>query len=134
MIISLLVIESLIFIFFDCEFKLEFDDNFTINIETNYFYNIESKKIRSYLLCCIDRLESRRYNFCNNNQMIINTISDKCNMTYEYYMNQPMIICERTKNLNKTKYPQLINSLGRNKNHTLIGDILTYHLITKKCI
>ena len=63
--------------------------------------------------------------------MTINSIYDRCNMTYEHYMNQLMHMCERKINMNIAKNPQLINSLHRNKNHPLIRK---YHLITNKCI
>ena len=52
--------------------------------------------------------------------MTINLISDRCNMTYEHCINQPMHMCERKINLNFAKTPHLINSLDRNKNHPLI--------------
>ena len=52
--------------------------------------------------------------------MTINLISDRCKMTYENYINQPMSMCERKRNTNIASNPHLINSLGRNKNHPLI--------------
>ena len=41
-------------------------------------------------------------------------------MTYEYYINQPMSMCERKINMNIAKNPQSINLLNRNKNHPVI--------------
>ena len=52
--------------------------------------------------------------------MIIQTISDRRDMKYKYYLNQPMSMCERVKNMNIAKNPQLINSSDRNKNHPSI--------------
>ena len=49
--------------------------------------------------------------------MTINTINDKCNITYEYYMNNPRSMCERKINLKIAKNPKLINSLERSQNH-----------------
>ena len=46
--------------------------------------------------------------------MVIKIISDRCNMTYEDYINQPMSMCEKT-NMNIAKNPHLINSLDRKK-------------------
>ena len=43
--------------------------------------------------------------------MTVNSISDRCNMTYENYINQPM---------NIARNPYLLVSLDRNKNHPLI--------------
>ena len=102
------------------EFQIEFDNNFIINIETIYIHKIESEKIKIYLLYYIDCLESRGYKVCNINQMTLNTINDICNMTYEYFIKQPMRMCERMINMNIAKNPQLINLLDRNKNHPLI--------------
>ena len=48
------------------------------------------------------------------------TISDRCNLTYEHYMNQPMHMCERKINMNITKNPQLINLSDRSKKYPLI--------------
>ena len=52
--------------------------------------------------------------------MIINTVSCMCNMSYKYYINQPMPMLERRINFIIARNPQLINSLNRNKNHPLI--------------
>ena len=52
--------------------------------------------------------------------MIISSISCKCNMSYEYYINNPMPMVERRINFIIAKNPQLINSLDRNKNYPLI--------------
>ena len=104
----------------NCEIKIEFDNNFILKLETSYVHKIEFKKLKIFLLYCIDCLKLKGYKFCNINQMTINTINDRCNITYESYMNNPMSMCERKINLNIAKKPQLINSLDRNKNHPLI--------------
>ena len=52
--------------------------------------------------------------------MIINTISCLCNMTYKYYLLNPMPMVERRINYIIAKCPKLINALNRNKNHPLI--------------
>ena len=57
--------------------------------------------------------------FHNIHQMTINIFSDRCNMTYEIYLNQPMHMCERKIKMDIAKNPVLINSLDRNKNHSL---------------
>ena len=56
--------------------------------------------------------------------MTINMTSDRCNMKYEHYINQPMHKCERKTNLNIAKNPHLMNSLDRNKKHHLIRKYL----------
>ena len=72
------------------------------------------------MLYGIDCFKSRGYEFYKNNQMTINIISDRCNMTNENYLNQPVSMCERKINMNIARNPHLINSLDRNKNHPLI--------------
>ena len=108
------------FFFIKCELKIEFDNKFSTIIETNYFNNTDSDKIKNFLLSYIDCFKSRGYIFYNNNRMNVNSISDRCNMTYELYMSQPMSMCELQVNLNVAKSPQLMNSLSRNKIHPFI--------------
>ena len=56
--------------------------------------------------------------------MTTNINSDRCSMTYENYINQPMDMCERKINMIIAKNPQLINSLDRKINHPLIRKYL----------
>ena len=106
--------------FIDCEFEILFENNYTANIEINYHYNTDYINIKNYLLFYIDSCEVNGYKFKNINQMIIKTISCICNMSYKYYVNQPMSMLERRINFNIARNPRLINSLDRNKNHPLI--------------
>ena len=52
--------------------------------------------------------------------MTIYINSDRCNITYENYINNPMPMVERRLNMNIARIPHIINSLDRNKNHPLI--------------
>ena len=52
--------------------------------------------------------------------MTMNINGNRCNMTYENYINQPMSMCERKINMNFARNPKVINSLDKNKNHPLI--------------
>ena len=52
--------------------------------------------------------------------MAINSIHDRCNITYREYLKLLMQAVERKINMCIAKKPQLINSLNRNKNHPLI--------------
>ena len=113
MIISLPITKKNDVYWVNCECNLDLDNIFIIDIETNFVHNKKSEKIKIYLLYCIDCLKIKGYKFCNINQMTINTTNDKCNSTYENYMNNPMSMCERKINLNFAKIPQLINSLDR---------------------
>ena len=51
--------------------------------------------------------------------MTINSISDRCNMTYENHIQNRMPMVERRLNLNVAKNPSLINSMDQNKNQPL---------------
>ena len=100
-----------------CEFVIEFDNNFTTKIETNCFDIIDITNIKIYFLYKIYYFTSRGYKACNTSQMTIKTISHRCNMTYEHYVNQPMQSVDLRLNMIVAKNPQLINSLDQNKNH-----------------
>ena len=106
--------------FNNCRFKLEFDNNFTRNLETNYIHIEESEKFIITLRYSINCYESMGYKFYKFNQMTINLINDRCNLTYDFYMNLPMSMVERQINFNIAKNPHLINTLDRTKNHPLL--------------
>ena len=78
---------------------------------------MEFEKISQCLLYCIEYLESKGYKFQNINQMTIITVSDRCNMKYEYYMHPPMFPLETKLNIIIAKNPQL---LDQNIKHLLI--------------
>ena len=61
--------------------------------------------------------------------MTINSISDKCIMTYELYIIQPKSMREREINISIAKNPELINSLDRKKIIFLSESFYIYHLI-----
>ena len=77
-------------------------------------------KIKSYLLYWIDYYESQGYSFCNINEMIIKTISDKHCMPHKIYIQYPMQMIERQINLVFDRYPELLNTLDRRINHPII--------------
>ena len=107
----------------NCEFKLEIDNDKTSHKKIYvliYSYNTHIFDLKIYLLNCISYYILQGYKFHNIKQMIIRTISDRCNMTYKYYLEQPMPMCERRLNMVLTKNPTLINSLNRYHNHPLI--------------
>ena len=122
------------FYFIYCEFVIEFDNNFTANTKTSYFYKVDITNIKRHFLYDIYYFKAGWQFFCNINQMTIKTISDRCNKTYELYMNQPMQSVELVLNMVVAKNPQSINSLDQNKNHLLSENILLYQLMTNKCI
>ena len=101
-------------------FGLQLDNNITANIETNYHINTDYVDLSRFLLFVIDICQSRGRNFSNINHMIINTISCRCSMSYNQYINNPMSMLERRINFLIARNPKLINSLDRTKNHPLI--------------
>ena len=52
--------------------------------------------------------------------MVINTNSCLCNITYKYYLLNPMSMLERRINYIIATNPELIKCLDRNRNHPLI--------------
>ena len=52
--------------------------------------------------------------------MTVLILIDKCNITYESYINNPACMVERSINITISKNPQLINFFGRTKNHPLV--------------
>ena len=103
--------------FLYCEFKIQFDNKPARDLKTDCVHNIESEKICQSLICIIDYLESKGYKFQNNNQMTINTVSDRCNMKYEYYTHPPLFPLETKLNKVIGKNPRL---LEQNINYVLI--------------
>ena len=91
------------FYFLRCNFKLQFDNDFTGYIDTNYFHNVYITNLKRYLSNFFQYSKSIGYTFTDINQKIINSISDRWNMTYEYYINKPMHMCERKINLKVAK-------------------------------
>ena len=55
--------------------------------------------------------------------MIIQTISDRRNVTQKNYLNQPMHMCERVIKMIIAKNPRLINVSDRNKSHSLLTKV-----------
>ena len=103
--------------FIYCELKIQFDNNSTRDLKTDCVHNIEIEKISQCLLHCIEYLESKGYKIRNINQMTINTISDRCNMKYGYYMYPPRFPLETKLNIIIAKNPQL---LDQNTKHLFI--------------
>ena len=86
------------FYFINCEFIKEFDNNFVANIKINFFHSTVIINTKRFLLFDIDCFKSRGHKLCNINQMTVNIISDRCKMTYEHYIYQPMqCICVKEK-------------------------------------
>ena len=106
----------------NCEFKSEFDNQKTSHIKTMYTYNTHIFNMKIHLLHFIAYFISQGYKFWDINQIIIKTISHRCNMTYKHYLKQPMSMCERKLNMIIAKNPTLLNSLKRYHNHPLIGE------------
>ena len=108
------------FYYINCEFQIETGDRL-LNIEINFHHNTDYINLKSYLYFYT---ESHRIKNFKINNMIINTISCLCNMTYKYYLTNPMSMLERRMNYIIIKNPKLINCLTlKNKSHPLIRKI-----------
>ena len=95
-----------------CDFYLVFNDDFKIHIETYYVHNKDYlTKIKINLLSWIEHLKFEGYSFCHINEMIIKTTTDKHWMTYNTYMQTPMLMVERRFNYVFHKCPYLIRAL-----------------------
>ena len=102
------------FYYINCEFQIT-TDNRLLNIEINFHHNTDYINLKSYLYFYT---ESHRIKKFKINHMIINTISCLCNMTYKYYLTNPMSMLERRMNYIIIKNPKLINCLTlKNKSH-----------------
>ena len=74
-----------------CEFKIQFEHNYTRYLSTACVHNIEFEKIFQSLIYYIECLKINGYQFENINQITINTISDRCNMKYEYHTHPTLL-------------------------------------------
>ena len=108
------------------EFVLALDNIFTSIIQTKDFYDADISNINKTLLYDIFYYTASGYKFCNIKQMSSKTNSDRCNITYEYYMKLPMNLCQREINFIIAKNPSLINLFDRSKNHQLIRKYFSY--------
>ena len=107
--------------FYKLTFSLEFTNNIIQSGETTHQLNGDNiNKMKAYLLSSIEYFKSRGYIFCNINHITIDIISDKCNVTYEYYINRPMQAFELKLNMIVAKNPELIKVFGGSKNNPLI--------------
>ena len=109
------------FYYINCEFQIE-SNNRLLNIEINFHHNTDYINLKSYLYFYTESHGIRNFIIT---KMIINTTSCICNMTYRYYLSNPMPMLERRMNYIISKNPKLINNLtlNRNKSHSLIRKI-----------
>ena len=104
------------FYYINCEFIIE-TNNRLLNIEINFHHNTDCINLKCLLYFYTESHNIKNFKI---NRMIINTISCLCNMSYKYYLLNPMPMLERRMNYIIARNPKLINSLDRNKNHPLI--------------
>ena len=115
--------KKIVFYLISCELIIEFDNNFTENIKTDSYYNTDVIKIKREILYNIYRFLPKIIKDChayNIKQANLKTISDRCNMTHEFYENMPMSMIERRLNFIIAKNPSIIKSLDQTTNHPLI--------------
>ena len=108
------------FYYINCLFVIQFKNYIFATIQINDHYNTENIIIKSYLKLYIDSCRYGDFIFDNIFNMEINMISCRCNMSYKYYLNNPMSMLERRINFIIARNPYLIDCLNRNKNNPLI--------------
>ena len=108
------------FYYVQCKFNLVFDNNFLPCIESDLYTNKTIFYWKIFLIHAIQDFINQGYKLSHTSNMNNITIKIKMNMIYEYYINQPMSMCERKINMHIARNPHLRNSLDRNKNHPLI--------------
>ena len=105
------------FYYINCEFIIETNNNRILNIEINFHHNTDYINLKCLLFFYTESHNIKNFKI---NKMIINTISCLCNMTYKYYLDNPMSMVERRMNFILARTRTLIKSLDRNMNHPLI--------------
>ena len=101
-----------------CELKI--NNNFIQTLETDYHSNFELNNMKSFPLSFIDSFTSRGYEFCQINHITIYTMNHRCNITYRYYMKQPMHFLERRLKMVIAKNYHLRNLLDQSHRLCLI--------------
>ena len=89
---------------------------------------------RKFLENVINDFNNKGYSFKHIAEINIITIANKRYMSYDFYIKHNMHAVEKKLNMIIAKNPQLMNSLDRSNNHPLLKNLLTYHLITNKCM
>ena len=67
--------------------------------------------MKLYLLYWLNSFILKGHKFSQMTEMNIKTISDKRNMSFQYYIKNPMHMVERRLNMTISKKPHLINEL-----------------------
>ena len=112
--------QKFVFYYNNCHFIIQFKNNIFATIEIKNHVNSDYIIIKSYLLFYIDSCGYGDFIFDNIFNMEINIISCRCNMSYKYYLNNPMSMLGRRINFIIARNPYLLNCLNRNKNNPLI--------------
>ena len=118
--------QKFVFYYINCQFVIHFKNIIFATIQINNHLNTDCINIRNYLLFYIDSCRYGEFIFDNIFIMEINTISCRCNMTYKYFLNNPMSMLERRINYIISRNPYLINYLIVIKIILLLEIILIY--------
>ena len=108
--------EKFNFYFIKSIFQIQFNNIVIANIEINNHYNSDYINIENYLSLYLNSCQKAGYNISNINHMIINSISCRCNIKYNHYVDKPTSVLERRMNYIIAKNPSLI----KETNHPLI--------------
>ena len=105
-----------------------------LNVNLNFFYGLsilfyitsklsDNKTMsfwQNFLVKVVDDFKSKGYNFNQIAEMNIITITNKLDMSYDFYIRHNMHAVERKLNAMINKNESLINKLNRNCRHPLI--------------
>ena len=105
--------QKFVFFYINCQFVIQFKNDIFATIQINNHLNTDYINIKSYLIFYIDSCKYGDFVFDNIFNMEINMFICRCNMTYKYYLNNPMSMLERRincLNCNNKKNPLIRNS------------------------
>ena len=111
--------QKFVFYYISCHIVIQFKNNVFATKQINDLCNTDYINIKSYLIFYIDSCEYGIFIFDNIFNMEINTISCRCNMSFKYYLNNPMSMLERRINMVIGKNSQLIKSLNFKENRPI---------------
>ena len=107
-------------IFYKYDFRVVFDGEFYLHIKSELQNNLTTFNLKKFLLLWIEYCIEKAYKFSHLSEIIITTVSNKKNMTYEFYNKQPMKMIELNLDMIIESDPYLINALDRIVNYPLI--------------
>ena len=95
------------------DFKLISDDVFSQRFASELEINLSKFHLKRFFLLWIEYFSESRCKFSHISEMCIITVSSIRYMIFEFYIKQPVQICELKLNMMIDENPHLINALDR---------------------